>query len=55
MRTNKGHCNCRNKEEDPIKGKCNSKNMVHLANIFPIENNLDEKVYIRISARNWKQ
>ena len=35
--------------------RCSSENMVYPANIFPIENCKDEKIYIRISSGNWKQ
>ena len=53
--TNKLHCNCRSKEDCPKGGRCNSKKVVFPANIFPMENSKEEKVYIGISAGNWKQ
>ena len=49
-------CNCRNKEECPLGGRCNSRNVVYQACISPMEQQSDgERVYIRISAGNWKQ
>ena len=33
---------------------CNSKKVVYQSTIFPIENS-KEKIYIGVSARNWKQ
>ena len=51
-----GSCNCRNKEECPFGGRCNSRNVVYQACIFPMEQQRDwERVYIGISAKNWKQ
>ena len=49
-------CNCRSKGECPLGGRCNSKNVVYQTWISPIErNNNGERVYIGISAGNWKQ
>ena len=51
-----GSCNCRNKEEYPLGGRCNSRNVVYQACISPMEQQRDvERVYIGISAGNWKQ
>ena len=55
MRTKIVHCNCRNKEECPMGGRCNSENVVYQTNIFPNGNCKEEKVYTGISAENWKQ
>ena len=45
-------CNCRNKEECPLGGRCNSRN-VYQACISPMEQQRDrERVYIGISAGN---
>ena len=50
-----GSCNCRNKEECPLGGRCNSRN-VYQAYISPMEQQRDgERVHIGISAGNWKQ
>ena len=35
-------------------GMCNSEKVVNQANIFPMENSKEEKVYFGISAENWK-
>ena len=51
-----GSCNCRSKEKCPLGGRCNSRNVVYQARISPIEHKRDgERVYIGISAGNWKQ
>ena len=47
-------CNCRVKEECLMGGKRNSENVVYQANIFPKEGNFKDKIYIGISALNWK-
>ena len=48
--------NCRRKGECLLGGRCNSRNVVYQACISPMEhNNEGEKVYIGISARNWKK
>ena len=48
-------CNCRSEGECPLGGRCNSKNVVYSACISPMEHNNDgERVYIGISAGNWK-
>ena len=48
-----GSRNCRNKEECPLGGHCNSGNVVYQACISPIEQQRDgERVYIGISAGN---
>ena len=44
-------CNCRNKEECPSGGLCNSRNVIYQACISPMEQQRDgERVYIGISA-----
>ena len=49
-------CNCRCKGECPLGGRCNSKKVVYQACISPMElNNDGERVYIGITAGNWKQ
>ena len=49
-------CYCKSKEECPLGGRCNSRNVVYLACITPMEHKKDgERVYIGISAVNWKQ
>ena len=49
-------CNCISKEVCPLGGRCNLKNVVYQACISPMEHNNDgERVYIGISAGNWKQ
>ena len=49
-------CNYRNKEVCPLGGRCNSRNAVYQACISPMEQQRDgERVYIGISAGNWKQ
>ena len=49
-------CNCRNKEECPLGGRCKSRNVVYQACLSPMEQQRDrERVYIGISAGNWKQ
>ena len=50
-------CNYRRKGECTLGGRCNSKNVVYRAFIpTPIEYNNDgERVYIGISAGNWKR
>ena len=53
-RTNIVHCNCRNKDECPMDGRCNSENELYQTNIFPLESYKEEKVFFGISARNWK-
>ena len=51
-----GSCNCRNKEECPLGGCYNSRNVIYQACISPMEQQRDrERVYIGISAGNWKQ
>ena len=48
-----GSCNCRNKEECILGGRCNSRNVVYQACISPMEQQKDgERVYIGISAGN---
>ena len=48
-------CNCRNKEECPLDGRCTSRNVVYQAWISPMEEQKDgEGVYIGKSAGNWK-
>ena len=54
-RTHILHWNCRNKEECFTGERCCSENVTYQAKIYPMENCNDEKVYIGISARNWKQ
>ena len=39
----------------PRWGECNSENVVYQATILPKENETDKKIYIGISAGNWKQ
>ena len=49
-------CNCRSKGECSLGRHCNLRNIVYQACISPMEcNNDGERVYIGISARNWKQ
>ena len=48
-------CNCRVREECPVGSKCNSKNVLYKAPIFPMENGKDIKIYFRITTGNWKQ
>ena len=49
-------CNCRNKEECPLGGRCTTRNVVYQACISPMEQQRDgERIYIGISAGNWKQ
>ena len=49
-------CNCSNKEECPLGERCNSRNVVYLECISPMEEQRGgERVYIGISAGNWKQ
>ena len=49
-------CNSRTKGEWLLGGQCKSKNVVYQACISPMEHNIDgERVYIGISAGNWKQ
>ena len=53
--TNNFFCKCTNKEDCPMGGMCNSEKVVYKATIFSIENSKAERVYIEISAGNWKQ
>ena len=55
QRTSKVLCNCRNKENCPMEGMCNSEKVVFQASNFHMEDCKEEKVYIGISAGNWKQ
>ena len=49
-------CNCRNKEECPLGGRCTTRNVVYQACISPMEQQRDgDRVYIGISAGNRKQ
>ena len=49
-------CNSRNKEECLLGGRCNSRNVIYQACISLMEQQRDgERVYIEISAGNWKQ
>ena len=49
-------CNYRRKGVCPLGGRCNTKNVVYQACISHMEHNNDgERVYIGISAGNWKQ
>ena len=49
-------CNCRNREECPLGGRCPTRNVVYQACISPMEQQKNgERVYIGISAGNWKQ
>ena len=49
-------CNSRNKEKCPLGGRCTTMNVVYQACISPMEQQKDrERVYIGISAGNWKQ
>ena len=49
-------CNCRSKGECPLGERCKSRNIVYQECIYPMEHNNDgERVYIGISAGNWKQ
>ena len=49
-------CNCRNKEECPLGGRCTTRNVIYQACISPMEQQKDEeRFYIGISAGNWKQ
>ena len=51
-----GYCNCRNKEECPLGGCCNLRNVIYQACISPMEQQRDGgRVYIGISTGNWKQ
>ena len=51
-----GSYNFKSKEECPLGGRCNSRNVVYHACISPIEHKGDgERVYIGISVGNWKQ
>ena len=59
-RNNKGTgrvpCNCRRKGECPLGVQCNLENVVYKACISPMEPNNDgERIYLGISAGNWKQ
>ena len=47
-------CNCKSKGDCPLGGWCNSKNAVYQACISPMEHNDGERVYIGISAGDWK-
>ena len=51
---NNSSCNCRNKEECPLGGKCNVENIVYQINIPRKEDKLNSKAYIGISSLNWK-
>ena len=45
-------CNCRSKEECPLAGRCNPKNIVYQACISPLEHNSDwQRAYIGISVQ----
>ena len=49
-------CDCRSKGECPLGERCNLKNVIYQACISPMEHdNEGERVYIGISAGNWKQ
>ena len=51
-RTNKLLCNCRNEEDYPMGGMCNSEKVVNQASIFPLENSKEVKgLYRNLS---WK-
>ena len=50
QRINILRCNCRNKEDYPMGGMCNSVKVVYQTNIFPMKNNKEKKVYIGFSA-----
>ena len=46
-----GFCNCRNKEECPLGGRCNSRNVIYQACISPMKQQRDgRRVYIGIST-----
>ena len=51
---NNNNCNCKSKEDCPMGGICNLKNVVYQATIFPKENIKDKKIYIGISSFRWK-
>ena len=55
QRTNKLLCNCRNKEYFPIEGTLNSEKIVYQTIIFLVENCDEERDYIRIWAKIWKE
>ena len=55
QQTNKLLCNSKNKEDYLMRGICDLKKVVDQATIFPMDNIKEEKVYIGISAGNWKQ
>ena len=46
--------NCKSKEDFLVAGKCNLKNVVYQATIFPKVNVKDKNFYIRISSVRWK-
>ena len=48
-------CNCRDREECPVGGKCKPENVEYKATICSMENKKDIKIYFRISTGNWKQ
>ena len=47
-------CNCRSKGECLLGRCCNLRNVIYLACISPMEHNDGKRVYIGISAGNWK-
>ena len=49
-------CNSRIKDERLLDGRCNSENEVYLVCIFTMQHKNDgERIYIGISAGNWKE
>ena len=47
-------CNCKTRNDCPINGLCNLKNVVYLGIIYPKENINNRKTYIGISTTKWK-
>lgn len=48
-------CNSRTGSDCPVEGICMAENVIYEATIFPKENIEQKKIYIAISAGNWKQ
>lgn len=53
-RMEKSTCNCRTGSECPVEGICMAENTIYEATIFPKEKVEEKKIYIGISAGDWK-
>ena len=50
----KNECNCKTRNNCPMNGLCNLNKVVYQGIIYPKENIMDRKTYIRISSTKWK-